>query len=111
MVTSNSHQIETNATRSSTHSSPDEQQAVVVNNSMNAPSNDSSNLSAISEKEVDILILNTKERGGGTSTVEKGRKRKRLEFKSDNAPKIVDNQKHERKITDYAFKVFVKIRV
>ncbi|KAL7078410.1 hypothetical protein ACQ4LE_001983 [Meloidogyne hapla] len=106
MVTSNSHQIETNTTRSrSTHSSPEEQPQIVVNNAMNAPSNDSSNLSVNSDKEVDIFILNTKEKVGGSSIVEKGRKRKRLEFKNDNATKLVDNQKHERKITDYAFKI------
>jgi len=113
ITSSNSHQIERNtatATRSSTHSSPEDlQPQIVVNNAMNGPSNESSNLSVNSDKEVDILFLNTstKEKGvGGSSIVEKGRKRKRLEFKNDVGTKIVDNQKHERKITDYAFKVF-----
>nr|CAD2172947.1 unnamed protein product [Meloidogyne enterolobii] len=114
MVTSsNSHQIERNTattTRSSTHSSPEDlQPQIVVNNAMNGPSNESSNLSVNSDKEVDILFLNTstKEKvvGVGSSIVEKGRKRKRLEFKNDVGTKIVDNQKHERKITDYAFKI------
>uniref|UniRef100_A0A915N6Q4 Protein kinase domain-containing protein n=1 Tax=Meloidogyne javanica TaxID=6303 RepID=A0A915N6Q4_MELJA len=113
ITSSNSHQIERNtatATRSSTHSSPEDlQPQIVVNNAMNGPSNESSNLSVNSDKEVDILFLNTstKEKvgGGGTSIVEKGRKRKRLEFKNDVGTKIVDNQKHERKITDYAFKI------
>uniref|UniRef100_A0A915PCR5 Protein kinase domain-containing protein n=1 Tax=Meloidogyne floridensis TaxID=298350 RepID=A0A915PCR5_9BILA len=112
ITSSNSHQIERNTaattTRSSTHSSPEDlQPQIVVNNAMNGPSNESSNLSVNSDKEVDILFLNTstKEKGvGGTSIVEKGRKRKRLEFKNDVGTKIVDNQKHERKITDYAFK-------
>uniref|UniRef100_A0A915LHL2 Protein kinase domain-containing protein n=1 Tax=Meloidogyne javanica TaxID=6303 RepID=A0A915LHL2_MELJA len=112
ITSSNSHQIERNTatTRSSTHSSPEDlQPQIVVNNAMNGPSNESSNLSVNSDKEVDILFLNTstKEKvgGGGTSIVEKGRKRKRLEFKNDVGTKIVDNQKHERKITDYAFKI------
>jgi hypothetical protein len=97
MVTgAQSHMVDDAQVGGSVHSSPEEQNP----GQAQVQSNDSSDLSVNSEKDVEIVVINTK---GATNQVEnKGRKRKRLEFKQPDTPR--PEQKHG-KITDYINRV------
>jgi hypothetical protein len=79
----------------SAHSSPEELNLAQAQ----VPSNDSSNVSINSDKD-EIVVLSTKNSSNHQHQLaeNKGRKRKRLEFKPDT-PR--PDNKHDRKITDY----------
>jgi hypothetical protein len=88
-------QMETAAQIRSTHSSPEEANAV---QQAQVPSNESSNISVNSEKDCEIVVINTKLSSNPQTAEGKGRKRKRLDFKSDITK---TEPKCDRKITDY----------
>jgi hypothetical protein len=108
MVTGGSQMVESIQQQNrSAHNSPEEQPMNLANLAPQPQisSNDSSNLS--SDKELEIVLINTTKGGGGSSSSQPfaeikghGRKRKRLEFKSEATPRPGE-LKNDRKITDY----------
>ncbi|KAL3116072.1 hypothetical protein niasHT_007372 [Heterodera trifolii] len=83
----------------SAHSSPEEQQQQQIVQQVQVLSNESSDFSLCSEKELEVLMVNSKTNNNPPIIEKKpSRKRKRLEFKTDT-PR--PEGKSDRKITDY----------
>ena len=92
MVTGHSQIESAPITVTSTHSSPEDQHTPAQ---AQVQSNDSSNISVNSEKELEIVVINTKNSSNPPNQqpeTNKGRKRKRLDF----TPRL-----DQKKITDY----------